>query len=123
MLRAHDVVLGPAADGGYYLIGLRGPWVSHQAGFETLFQNMPWSTARVLPITRERLKTAGLSFTELETREDVDTIVELNHLRASLETAGGREAKLRAGIERILREDSSCDDPPSKNLPTISSHE
>lgn len=123
LLGGHDVVLGPAADGGYYLIGLRGPWDSHPTGFETLFRNIPWSTEQVLPITRERLKLAGLSFTELETREDVDTIVELNHLRASLQTAGDRDAELRAGIERVLASEFSRTDTASTKRPTSSFHD
>ena len=81
-LESHDVVLGPAADGGYYLIGLASPWTSLR--FQTVFHEIPWSTNRVLSITRERLVDAGLSFCELEVREDIDTLAELNRLREQL---------------------------------------
>src|SRR5204862_2374236 len=49
-----DVVLGPAADGGYYLIGLRRPAPG-------LFAGIAWSTAGVLAATRARAAAAGLT--------------------------------------------------------------
>ena len=123
LLRSHDAVLGPAADGGYYLIGLRGPWDSHQASFETLFRNIPWSTEQVLSVTRERLNLAGLSFIELETREDVDTIVELNHLRTALLAGGDPDAELGARIERVLAGEFPLTDHAATKRPTSSFHE
>ncbi len=111
-LQTRDVVLGPAADGGYYLIGLHGAWQSNESRFETLFRDVPWSTDQVLSVTRSRLETAGLSFAELETREDVDTIDELRNLRESLEQATDRHAELKQGIDRILA-GFSLSDPSS----------
>ncbi len=69
-LDTHDAVLGPAADGGYYLIGLRAPQ-------PTLFADMPWSTAQVLPLTRARLLAAHLTYAELITLSDVDEPADL----------------------------------------------
>lgn len=66
-LTEHAVVVGPAEDGGYWLIGVRAPQPQ-------LFENIPWSTARVLPMTRERLQAAGLSWLELRKRRDIDTL-------------------------------------------------
>jgi hypothetical protein len=60
-----EAVLGPAADGGYWLIGLR-----HPRG--ALFRDIPWGTARVLSTTRAVLGRYGLSVHELPTRADVD---------------------------------------------------
>ncbi len=60
-----DVVLGPAADGGYVLIGLR-----HTA--PELFRGMPWGTSEVLRLTRERLTVSGKDWFELPVRHDVD---------------------------------------------------
>jgi len=60
-----DVVLGPAADGGYLLIGLRCP-------VPELFRNMPWGTAEVLALTRERLGRSGRRWNELPVRHDLD---------------------------------------------------
>lgn len=109
LLQRHDAVVGPAADGGYYLLGLRGPWESHAASFESLFHDVPWSTEDVLRITQDRLARARLSVALLDRREDIDTNIQLNRLRESLDsgTDGFRgAARLRAGIERILGEDS-----------------
>lgn len=59
------VVLGPALDGGYYLIGLKAPH-SH------LFANVPWSTSRVLEQTIERANECGLDVELLPQWYDVD---------------------------------------------------
>lgn len=60
-----DAVLGPAEDGGYVLLGLRRVIAS-------LFENIPWSSDRVLSETRKRLRRAGADWHELATRWDVD---------------------------------------------------
>ncbi|MFN0182343.1 MAG: TIGR04282 family arsenosugar biosynthesis glycosyltransferase [Aquabacterium sp.] len=65
-LADHDAVLGPTADGGYVLLGLASP-------LRTLFQpDMPWSTASVMPQTRQRLAAAGARWLELPVQHDVD---------------------------------------------------
>jgi len=66
-LGEHDVVLGPALDGGYYLVGLAAP---HPA----LFRGIPWSTAAVASQTRTRARALGLSCHLLEPLRDVDTM-------------------------------------------------
>jgi rSAM/selenodomain-associated transferase 1 len=76
-LAAHDAVLGPAADGGYYLIGLRRPQ-------PTLFRAMPWGTDAVLALTRTRLHAAGLRWQELPLHHDIDTPDDLVHLPKEL---------------------------------------
>ena len=68
-----DAVLAPAADGGYALIGLRQP-------APRLFAQMPWSTERVMALTRERLAEGGLRWTELATLHDIDEAADLRHL-------------------------------------------
>ena len=72
-----DLVLGPAEDGGYYLIGVR-------ADHPPLFAGVPWSTPAVLEITRDRAAAAGLSATLLSPWFDVDTGADLERLRADL---------------------------------------
>ncbi|MFN0068135.1 MAG: TIGR04282 family arsenosugar biosynthesis glycosyltransferase [Limisphaerales bacterium] len=67
-LADHELVLGPAEDGGYWLIGLRAA----AAGWETLFRDMPWGTARVLAETLRRAEAAGLRAARLRTLRDVD---------------------------------------------------
>lgn len=66
-LEAADVVLGPALDGGYWLVGLR-----RSAPF--LFHDMPWSTAEVARLTRERAQANHLAIRELRTLSDIDTL-------------------------------------------------
>lgn len=61
-----DVILGPAVDGGYYLIGLRQPQPD-------LFAGIPWSTAAVLAQTRARAQRLGLTLHLLKPLRDVDT--------------------------------------------------
>lgn len=65
-LESNDVALGPAVDGGYWLIGLRAPQPS-------LFADMPWSTSAVLPTTLDRCATAALRVQLLRQLSDVDT--------------------------------------------------
>lgn len=64
-LLSTDAVIGPAADGGYYLLGLQEP---HPA----LFQGIRWSTPEVLIRTRGKMQAEGLTWTELPLLEDVD---------------------------------------------------
>jgi uncharacterized protein len=70
LLADHDLVLGPSLDGGYYLIGLRGP-------APELFVGMPWSTDRVCALTRAKAGALGLKTGLLPTWRDVDTIEDL----------------------------------------------
>lgn len=64
-LERHDVVIGPAEDGGYYLIGMR-------TTLPDLLVDMPWSTADVLPETLARLDHMGITPVLLETLADCD---------------------------------------------------
>jgi rSAM/selenodomain-associated transferase 2/rSAM/selenodomain-associated transferase 1 len=66
MVRA-DLVLGPAEDGGYYLIGLRRL-------VPELFKDIPWSTPHVLSLTMARGKISGLSRELLAPKEDIDDL-------------------------------------------------
>lgn len=71
--RRRAVVLGPATDGGYYLVGLRQP--SH-----ALFEGIEWSSARVLEQTLARARQAGMSAILLEPWQDVDDAADLRDL-------------------------------------------
>ena len=66
-LETSDVALGPARDGGYYLVALRSPQPA-------LFEAMAWSTAGVFEATLERARSSGLSCARLRPLRDVDTI-------------------------------------------------
>jgi len=65
-LQARDAVIGPATDGGYWLIALNAPCPA-------LFENIKWSTSDVLPKTLEKANEAGLSVQLLRELTDVDT--------------------------------------------------
>ena len=71
LLDTHDVVLGPAIDGGYYLIGLKQPRPE-------LFSGIDWSTDRVLAATQEKAAGLGLKTALLPSWRDVDTIDDLH---------------------------------------------
>lgn len=73
MLGRSDVVLGPALDGGYYLIGLEQP-------AEQLFTGVPWSTDQVLAVTQQQANALGLSVELTTAWRDVDTIEDLQSL-------------------------------------------
>jgi uncharacterized protein len=64
-LEEHDVVIGPAEDGGYYLLGM-------QELQPYLFANKSWSTEAVLQQTLDEIKLKGLSVALLPTLTDVD---------------------------------------------------
>lgn len=87
--RAADLALGPADDGGYYLIGLHAPC-------PRLFRDVPWSTADVAAVTLERAREAGLRVHLLPRWFDVDTEADLRRLEADLSAAGGSPARTRA---------------------------
>ena len=83
LLKTNDCVIGPATDGGYYLIGLRGT----VADFDAPFRNVEWSTAGVLAQTVGQLKQHGLSLGLLPPWYDVDSVESVvtltGHLAAS----------------------------------------
>jgi rSAM/selenodomain-associated transferase 1 len=77
-LNSHDLVLGPAADGGYYLIGLRAPGNKNAI----LFNSINWGTDQVLEQTLTQAKKGGLSYTLLPQLHDIDRpedLVYFNH--------------------------------------------
>lgn len=74
-LATHDVVIGPATDGGYYLIGLRAP-------MPDLFENIAWGTGRVYAQTRQRIAASGLRCHLLPILSDVDEPADLPIWRA-----------------------------------------
>lgn len=66
-----DVAIGPAEDGGYYLIGSRRP-------FPTLFESMTWSTDTVMEETLRRAERARLRVMQLPALGDIDTAADLD---------------------------------------------
>ncbi len=69
-LNETDTVFGPAEDGGYYLIGL-------SKMNELVFNNKPWSQSNLLDETLHELKENNITFSTLETLNDIDTFEDL----------------------------------------------
>lgn len=72
-LEDHDLVLGPALDGGYYLLGLAAPQ-------PVLFTGMEWGGEAVLARTLARAEAAAMQVFLLESLADVDRPEDLCHL-------------------------------------------
>ena len=66
-LERTDAVIGPAGDGGYYLLGLR-------RFVEGLFDGVEWSSPRTFRQQCEALRRAGMTIAELPMLDDIDTI-------------------------------------------------
>jgi rSAM/selenodomain-associated transferase 1 len=75
-LESYDVVIGPAEDGGYYLIGMKNP--------HNIFEDLPWGKENLLEHQMAVLKNKKLSFVFLEKMPDVDDIEELKHFKKTL---------------------------------------
>ena len=73
LMQNHDVVLAPAEDGGYVLIGLNKPQPE-------LFENIPWGTPEVLQLTRSKIHEKKLKCLELSEQWDVDIPEDLQRL-------------------------------------------
>ncbi|WP_287373238.1 TIGR04282 family arsenosugar biosynthesis glycosyltransferase [Prosthecochloris sp.] len=71
-LEQHHAVLGPAKDGGYYLIGLR-------ALLSELFIGKQWSTSTVCREAENELDRHGLDYALLQTLSDIDTVEDLGN--------------------------------------------
>jgi rSAM/selenodomain-associated transferase 1 len=82
-LQQHDLVLGPASDGGYYLIGLSARLAERKHGKHDsacLFQGIDWGTDQVLQQTLNQAKRSNLSFVLLPELHDIDRPEDLVHL-------------------------------------------
>lgn len=73
-LNRQEVVIGPARDGGYYLIGFA-------ACFPEILQEIPWGTPAVYETTLDRLRRRGVRWKSLERQADLDTFRDLKQFR------------------------------------------
>ena len=64
-LEKHSFVIGPALDGGYYLLGMN-------RYVPSVFDNIVWSTDSVLTDTKQRIKALNLDYVLLPTLSDID---------------------------------------------------
>ncbi len=70
LLESNAAVIGPASDGGYYLLGLT-------KFYPDLFINKPWSTDQVFEKTIKDLINQGISYALLEELSDIDDVTDL----------------------------------------------
>jgi len=92
-LDGSDLCLGPATDGGYYLLGAKGSVPSM-----ILDDAIPWGSSRVLAVTRQRLAAADVGHTELAPWSDVDDVEGLRGLADRLSAAGAPELPRTRGL-------------------------
>jgi uncharacterized protein len=97
------VVLGPAEDGGYYIIGMK-------AAHAGLFADIAWSTGAVAAQTRERAAALGLPLVELDMWYDVDDSPALQRLLADVSAGIGHPAPATLACLRALGLSDGLDD-------------
>ena len=93
-LAEDDVVIGPADDGGYYLLGQRGVPTD-------LFSSITMSTSQVCAQTVALAQTHGLTVTHLPTTFDIDEAADLASLRAALDAAPDLAPTTRAALTML----------------------
>ena len=96
-LAAHDVVVGPTHDGGYYLVGAK-------ASYPTLFANDGMGTSSALDRLLMRTRTLGLSVGFAPSFYDVDVADDLTRLAEELRLAPTRAPRTAQWIEQWERE-------------------
>jgi rSAM/selenodomain-associated transferase 1 len=98
-LEEFDCVIGPATDGGYYLIGLR-------KSVPELFQNIAWSGSSVLSQTVQRIVTEGLSLALLPPWYDIEDVDDLwmlaGHIRAMTRSGQTHPCPVTAAVLQRL---------------------
>ncbi len=90
-LEDHDIVLGPAEDGGYYLIGMK-------SAHAELFRDLQYSTDHLLADTLDRAKAANLTVASLPTLSDIDYLEDLDKFHS----AASDDHPLQAALSSIL---------------------
>jgi rSAM/selenodomain-associated transferase 1 len=94
LLDSCEWVVGPATDGGYYLIGCRS------AAFDTsIFDRIAWGTADVLATTVAKIAAAGATLATLPERSDIDVAEDLDRFIAGARDASGELPALLRGWE------------------------
>lgn len=80
----HDIVIGPAYDGGYYLLGIKQP-------IEGIFQNITWGTSKVLEETLDSIREMDLSVSMMQPKRDIDTWEDLRDFYQRLKRDNSRK--------------------------------
>ena len=88
-----EAVLGPATDGGYYLLGLCRET-------DAVFKDMQWSTSRVFKETERRFRKSGLRHAVMRELSDIDEEKDI-----SIKDIMTRDAELARRLEQVLLKD------------------
>ena len=101
-LKANDVVIGPAEDGGYYLLGMRKMLAE-------IFRGIPWSTERVLELTLTKIAALKLRKKVLRWDFDLDRPEDLRRVTRMLKRRPRVAPGLAAAIRKLSGGDGSKD--------------
>jgi uncharacterized protein len=96
-LANHDLVIGPANDGGYYLIGLKSPRPE-------IFENIHWGTDIVFDQTMDRAAKLGLSTSTLQPLNDIDRPADLKILEEAISSPTNSRPKISIIIPTLNEE-------------------
>jgi glycosyltransferase A (GT-A) superfamily protein (DUF2064 family) len=98
-LLTNDAVIGPADDGGYYLIGFR------KKSFEPgIFHDMVWSTGTVFRETMDKLHDALLKVHVLPELTDVDTMEDLKAFMSQARSPASKTSRTRSFLEQYRKD-------------------
>jgi rSAM/selenodomain-associated transferase 1 len=95
-LNTHDTVIGPAVDGGYYLIGFR-----KETFLQEVFEGVDWSTEGVFRQTLSILKGQGRRVYVLPVWNDIDTIEDLRQFMERSEDSGFATSKTVSFLSKL----------------------
>ncbi|MFH1981650.1 MAG: TIGR04282 family arsenosugar biosynthesis glycosyltransferase [Pseudomonadota bacterium] len=96
-VRQNGCTVGPAVDGGYYMIGFAAGCLPSQV----FADDIPWGTAGVIDITVGRLRAAGLQVETLPPLHDIDTPSDLKTLQSRIRSGGHTLQRTRAFMSGI----------------------
>lgn len=88
-LDSHDVVFGPAQDGGYYLVAVHRR--AAERALPALFRDIPWSSPTTLAVSLSHATAVGLSVAQLATLSDIDTAEDWLAWQERLKARGQRK--------------------------------
>ena len=95
-LKSNNLVLGPAGDGGYYLLGLQK--ADKGQAYPELFEGINWGTRQVLSQTIAAADQLGIGYALLDTLKDVDRPADLKIWNRKLRFESDLTAKKRISI-------------------------
>lgn len=101
-------VIGPAVDGGYYLIGMQAPGAD-------LFTDITWSTAQVLTETLARAARFNVHLVQISALMDIDTLADYEDWRATLRSRRQQATLTEDGKTTMISNVNSVKDTVSKS--------